>query len=57
MAIAIYTVWTNSEYERDLLAMFTDSTAAEEYAAAHDGIVCPDEAYDSMQECEAMQLF
>ena len=57
MAIAIYTVWTNSEYERDLLAIFTDSTAAEEYAAAHDGIVCSDEAYDSMQECEAMQLF
>lgn len=57
MAIAIYTVWTKNNYNSELLAMFTSYGAALEYADKHNGQVCTDEAYDSIQEQKAMQLF
>jgi hypothetical protein len=57
MALPIYTVWTKSEYEADLLAIFTDEASAQEYANNHNGKICPDEAYESAREAEAMQLF
>lgn len=57
MAIAIYTVWTKDPYEPDLLALFTNDEAAQDYAKKHNGKVFADEAYDSLKEQEAMELF
>jgi hypothetical protein len=57
MAIALYTVWSKDKYEPDLYEIFTDSEAAEEYAARVNGKVLPWEAYDSVKECDAAQVF
>lgn len=57
MAIALYTVWTKDNHNPELLAMFTSYGAALEYADKHNGQVYTDEAYDSVQEQQAMQLF
>ena len=48
----IYTVWTNSEYEPDLLALFTNETAAQEYAERNDGRVYKDTAFDTATAAE-----
>ena len=57
MAIALYTVWNKDKYEPELHEIFTDSNAAEEYAKRVNGTVIPWEAYDSVRECDAAQIF
>jgi hypothetical protein len=57
MAIAIYTVWTKNAHDPELLAMFTNDEAAQEYADKHNGLVFTDEAYETVKEQESMQLF
>ena len=53
--MTIYTVWTDSEYEADLLAIFTTETAATEYAERHGGRVCQDVAFATADEAEAAE--
>jgi hypothetical protein len=48
----IYTVWTNSEYEPDLLALFTNETAAQECAERNGGRVYKDTAFDTAAAAE-----
>jgi hypothetical protein len=50
--MTIYTVWTTSEYEADLLAIFTTEEAATEYAERHGGRVCQDVAFATADEAE-----
>lgn len=57
MAIAIYTVWTKDPYEPELCELFTDLQAAEEFAERIGGAVYPWEAYDSVRERDAAQVF
>ena len=57
MAIELYTVWNKDNYEPELYEIFTDSKAAEEYAERVNGTVIPWEAYDSIKECDAAQVF
>jgi hypothetical protein len=48
----IYTVWTKSEYEPDLLALFTNETAAQEYAERNGGRVYKYTAFDTAAAAE-----
>lgn len=53
--MTIYTVWTTSEYEADLLAIFTTEPAATEYAERHGGRVIADTAFTTAEEAEAFE--
>lgn len=57
MAIAIYEVWKVEKGKSELFAVFTDYDAAQDFALTHNAIVCTDEAYDSVREYEAAQIF
>ena len=57
MAIAIYEVWKVENSKVELLAVFTSYDAAQDFALTHNAIVCTDEAYDSVREYEAAQIF
>ena len=57
MARVIYEVWKIEKNKSELLAVFTDYDAAQDFALAHNAIVCTDEAYDSVREYEAAQIF
>jgi len=37
--MTVYTVWTNTEFEADLMAAFTNEAAAQEFAQANNGRV------------------
>lgn len=37
--MTIYAVWTKDIYESELMALFTNEKAANEYAALYDGVV------------------
>ena len=48
--MTIFTVWTKSEYESELLAIFSNELAAMEYARIHNGKVLKDIAFNSVEE-------
>ena len=57
MAIVIYEAWKIEKNKSELLAVFTDYDAAQDFALTHNAIECTDEAYDSVREYEAAQIF
>ena len=54
--MTIYAVWTNEEYEPSLLALFTNETAANEYAARNYGMVWTETVYTTAAEAEAAEV-
>jgi hypothetical protein len=48
----VYSVWTRADYDAELLEIFTNSQAANEYAEKYHGKVIELEVYDSVKECE-----
>jgi hypothetical protein len=55
--MTIYTVWTKAEYESELLAIFTNEAAAQEYADRNDGRVLKDIAFTTADEAETFEGF
>lgn len=51
--MTIYAVWENTEFEADLLAMFTTEAAAQEFAQANNGRVLATTVYTTAAEAEA----
>lgn len=55
--MTIYTVWTKSEYEPEMLAIFSNEEAANEYADRHNGRVFRDIAFATADEADAFKGF
>ena len=53
----IYTVWTKDCYEPEMLAIFTNESAANEYAKRNNGKVLKDIAFTTADEAEAFEGF
>ena len=53
----IYTVWTKDYYEPEMLAIFTNEPAANEYAERNNGRVFKDIAFTTADEAEAFEGF
>ena len=53
--MTIYTVWTKDYYEAEMLAIFTNEAAANEYAERNDGKVIKDTAFATADEAEAFE--
>ena len=57
LKMTIYTVWTKSEYEPEMLAIFSNEEAANEYADRHNGRVFRDIAFATADEADAFEGF
>ena len=55
--MTLYTVWTKSEYEPEMLAIFSNEEAANEYANRHNGRVFRDVAFTTVDEADAFEGF
>ena len=55
--MTIYTVWTRDTYEPDILAIFTNEEAAQEYATRYNGRVLRDMAFTTADEANAFEGF
>lgn len=55
--MTIYTVWTRSDYEADLLAIFTNEEEAIIYAERNNGRVLRDIAFATADEADAFEGF
>lgn len=50
--MTIYAVWTNTEFDADLMAIFTNEAAAQEFAQANNGRVLITPIFATAAEAE-----